>query len=66
MIQYKSHTLGLVWILARVSGVGVSTHCILLDAGVGAIETADLSTYNYSHRPGQEESASIPMLRLAV
>lgn len=28
--------------------------------------SADLSTYNYSHRPGQEESASMPMLYVAI
>ena len=30
------------------------------------MRSADLSTYNYSHRPGQEESASMPMLYVAV
>ena len=59
-------TLGLGWILARVKGVGFSTHCILLDATASAIGSADLSTYNHSHRPGQAESASIPMLYVAV
>ena len=59
-------TLGLGYIIVRDSGVWVSTHCILLDAGASATGTVDLSTYNYSHKPGQEESASMPMLCLAV